>query len=192
MIIAIHGKAGSGKDTVGKMIQQYEKSFEIRKFADKLKDIVCIILNCGREKLEDRAFKESKIDWLNLSVRELMQFIGTELFREQIHTDIWVKLLMNDYKEIGKYDYSKDDFVVSYPNWVITDLRFKNVYLYLKNNYKDVVFIKINRPGIKSLNHSSEFDLGGDDITWNYVIENDGTLEELSKKINKIVLELKN
>lgn len=191
MIIAIHGKAGSGKDTVGKMIQQYEKSFEIRKFADKLKDIVCIILNCGREELEDRAFKESKIDWLNLSVRELMQFIGTELFREQIHPDIWVKLLMNDYKEIGKYDYSKDDFVVSYPNWVITDLRFKNVYLYLKNNYKDVVFIKINRPGIKSLNHSSEFDLEGDDITWDYVIENDCTLEELSKKINKIVLELK-
>lgn len=192
MIIALHGKAGSGKDTVGKMIQQYEKSFEIRKFADKLKDIVCIILNCGREELEDRTFKESKIDWLNLSVRELMQFIGTELFREQIHPDIWVKLLMNDYKEIGKYDYSKDDFVVSYPNWVITDLRFKNVYLYLKNNYKDVVFIKINRPGIKSLNHSSEFDLEGDDITWDYVIENDSTLEELSKKINKIVLELKN
>lgn len=191
MIIAIHGKAGSGKDTVGKMIQQYEKSFEIRKFADKLKDIICIILNCGREELEDRTFKESKIDWLNLSVRELMQFIGTELFREQIHPDIWVKLLMNDYREIGKYDYSKDDFVVSYPNWVITDLRFKNVYLYLKNNYKNVVFIKINRPGIKSLNHSSEFDLEGDDITWDYVIENDGTLEELSKKVNKIVLELK-
>lgn len=89
MIIDISGKINSGKDTVGKIIQyltdknkggyshpdsekdfnEYCKNFkqqycdwEIKKFADKLKDIVCILLGCTREQLEeDREFKEKEL-----------------------------------------------------------------------------------------------------------------------------------
>lgn len=35
----------------------YESGFTIKKFADKLKDITCILLGCTREDLEDRDFK---------------------------------------------------------------------------------------------------------------------------------------
>lgn len=89
MIIGVSGKIGSGKDTVGSIIQYlyYEHSDinidnklsyeefvktdrtnnilvssvvpEIKKYADKLKDIVCILLSCTREQLEDREFKET-------------------------------------------------------------------------------------------------------------------------------------
>ncbi len=82
MIIAINGEINSGKDTVGKIIQYltspeykdgwnnyqnwidsiYEPTFKsdwkVKKFADKLKDVVCILLGCTREELEDREFKE--------------------------------------------------------------------------------------------------------------------------------------
>lgn len=84
MIIGISGKIGSGKDEVGKMIQylttvdrptysEYKKrhiegnqeiinpTFKNKKFADKLKDIVCILLGCTREQLEDREFKEKEL-----------------------------------------------------------------------------------------------------------------------------------
>ncbi len=84
MIIGISGKIGSGKDTVGKMIQylttvykptysEYKRRhidgnqevanpfFQNKKFADKLKDIVCILLGCTREQLEDRDFKEKEL-----------------------------------------------------------------------------------------------------------------------------------
>jgi dephospho-CoA kinase len=82
MLIGISGKIGSGKDTVGKIIQSLNKTpnisskefikqylyndvkdseFIIRKFADKLKDIVCLLLNCSREELEDREFKEREL-----------------------------------------------------------------------------------------------------------------------------------
>ena len=92
MIIGISGKNGSGKDTVGKIIQYltskyldtnlyelqeddallygtykdwlenkefsiYVSPWQIVKFADKLKDVVCIILGCTREQLEDEEFK---------------------------------------------------------------------------------------------------------------------------------------
>jgi hypothetical protein len=83
MIIGISGKINSGKDTVGKILQyltytknnrmSFEsfcllkdrwynfKDWEIKKFADKLKDITCILLGCTREQLEDREFKEKEL-----------------------------------------------------------------------------------------------------------------------------------
>jgi hypothetical protein len=84
-IIAISGKINSGKDTVGKIIQYLtskdvgssftqelliskkditgylDTSFKIKKFADKVKDIVCMLLNCTREQLEDNNFKKKEL-----------------------------------------------------------------------------------------------------------------------------------
>jgi hypothetical protein len=85
-IIAIAGRAGSGKDTVGKIIQclyyLHKKNineltvldllndknldlnltgWQVKKFADKLKDIVCILIGCTREQLEDQDFKNSEL-----------------------------------------------------------------------------------------------------------------------------------
>lgn len=80
-LIGISGKMGSGKDTVGKIIQYLTNpfdrdmntqfntledyssgsKFEIKKFADKLKDIVCILIGCTREQLEIREFKEKEL-----------------------------------------------------------------------------------------------------------------------------------
>ena len=86
MIIAISGKMNSGKDEIGNIIRyllykerykgvahvveypylsdldkrllDVEDGFVVKKFADKLKQIVCILLNCTREQLEDREFKD--------------------------------------------------------------------------------------------------------------------------------------
>jgi hypothetical protein len=85
-IIAIAGRAGSGKDTVGKIIQCLYylhknnikvltvlellndknldlnlSGWQVKKFADKLKDIVCILIGCTREQLEDPVFKETEL-----------------------------------------------------------------------------------------------------------------------------------
>lgn len=89
MVIAINGKINSGKDTVGKIIQYLDvlnqsngsiplgfsldildskvientghTTWKVKRFADKLKDIVCILLSCTREELEDREFKEKEL-----------------------------------------------------------------------------------------------------------------------------------
>ena len=80
MILGISGKKRSGKDTVGKIIQDltniklennkdplevqtyyYKNTFQIKKFADKLKDIVCLLINCTREQLEDEVFKNTEL-----------------------------------------------------------------------------------------------------------------------------------
>jgi hypothetical protein len=83
-IIGISGKIGSGKDTVGKIIQYITSEFngsfdeyvtrdlggsiwEIRKFATKLKIMVCLLTGCTLEQLEDQNFKNQELgsewDW---------------------------------------------------------------------------------------------------------------------------------
>lgn len=94
MVISVHGKIGAGKDEVGSIIQyltsstyrlgltydyfkllehpQSKTPFEIKKFADKLKDTICLWLSCTREQLEDREFKEKELgpEWWYYQVQD--------------------------------------------------------------------------------------------------------------------------
>jgi len=86
-LMGIAGKAGSGKDTVGKIIQfltldddvfsktnrdciadlehkaycASQSKWKIKKYASTLKKITSIILGCKVNKLEDREFKEKEL-----------------------------------------------------------------------------------------------------------------------------------
>lgn len=97
-LYGISGKSQSGKDTIGKIIQyiDWKKSVEkgeskslhytiedflnndisfvtdykIKKFADKLKDIACLLIGCTRQQLEDQEFKEKSLgeEWTQYGV----------------------------------------------------------------------------------------------------------------------------
>ena len=92
MIIGINGKIGSGKDTVGKIIQWLTKpeldgsyigfqtydditldrvsDWKIKKFAGKLKEIASLLTGIDIEDFEDQEFKKSHLgsEWGKLSV----------------------------------------------------------------------------------------------------------------------------
>lgn len=116
MIIGISGKIGSGKDTVGKIVQYltskkdnklkietYLESqntfindgFEIKRFADKLKDIVCMLIGCTREQLEDREFKEKELseEWWYWSVYEGIEYkpsyFATKEEAKRRYSEVW-------------------------------------------------------------------------------------------------------
>lgn len=102
MIVGISGKINSGKDTVGKIIQIITRAphfnnnavidflereiikpeFEIKKFADKLKDIVCLLIECTREQLEDRDFKEKELgeEWDKYAIMQTISKIKRDDF----------------------------------------------------------------------------------------------------------------
>ena len=177
-IIGISGKIGSGKDTVGKIIQylaEYKDSgyldfsnfkdcyldnsinsnsdWKIVKFADKLKDIVCLLIGCTRKQLEDEGFKNTELgeEWDNdyddvyhtnlkyekLTPRKLLQLVGTDCGRNIIHPNIWINATMREYVDKGYFDneeawaddggyYNKKVWVECLPDWIITDVRFPN------------------------------------------------------------------
>jgi hypothetical protein len=104
--------------------------------------------------------------------REFLQYLGTELFRDKLHNNTWVNALMSDYKpkitddtyygstdpcgicgkslkeqskgcnEIACYKGRKG-IIKTYPDWIITDMRFPNELEAVKN--KQGITIRINR-----------------------------------------------
>lgn len=220
MIIGISGYSGSGKDTAGIIIQHLKagtkfplkavikkpdihewwleerSGWEVKKWAGKLKTIASILTGIPVEKFEDQEFKKSLLgpEWgtvtdipLNsipvfadiqfnalMSVRELLQKIGTDALRDRLHQDVWVNALM--------VDYNTD------LNWIITDTRFPNEAEAIKK--AGGIIIRIERPGVKPVNpHPSETSL--ENWKFDHVINNDGSLTDLTKKIKKVLKENK-
>jgi len=203
-LIGISGKIGAGKDTVGIIIRQLGftnngGTWENMKFAGKLKIIASLLTGIPIEKFEDQEFKKTILgsEWgrptkqnpLNaiepfkditfvemMSVRDLLQKLGTEAMRNGLHENVWVNALFADYTEDKQ--------------WVITDVRFPNEFKAIKE--KGGIVIRVNRPGhgnsMKELAeaHPSETALDGHEF--DYVIENDGNLEKLIDKVKEILL----
>ena len=251
MLIGVSGKIGSGKDLVGKIIQYHlymdkevrgryyppevfideldtvdlneVTNSEIKKYADKLKDISCLLIGCTREQLEDRIFKETELgpEWwyykgeagiypyntpyeankklplIKPTPRMVLQEIGTDLFRNQLHPNVWINATMAEYQPIaGTMDVRRSKEI--FPNWIITDVRFPNeadaikerkgLLLRVERPCKECGLLRVHKMSCsKNLNeHISETAL--DDYNFDYTISNIGNIEELIEKIKKILI----
>ena len=223
-LIGISGKMGSGKDTVGYIVQyltdpyakEMDRSFEewlneeselpevpvgyvytesdweIKKYADKLKDIVCVLIGCTRKQLEDNEFKNTPLnsDWDDShgisTPRELLQVLGTDCGRDMIHTNLWTISLFADYKPKNCYDIEGRQLrMKSLPKWVITDMRFPNELSYIKDRGGITIRVNTTRAG-KVSNHESETAL--DNSIFDHVIDNSGTFDELVENVREILV----
>lgn len=211
MLIGINGYSGSGKDTIGVVIQHIyctnvgtvsiedavkdysehewwledQSGWEVRKFAGKLKDIASHLTGIDRDMFEDQEFKKTVLDemwWTTddegrqpMTVRDLLQKLGTECMRNGLHTNTWVNALMADYtpNEEGYY-----------PNWVITDTRFENEAKAIKE--RGGIIIRVERPGVEPINaHPSE--TGLDKWNFDYKIVNNSDLFALKEAVRQVL-----
>lgn len=221
MIIGINGYSGSGKDTVGKLIQvascntipdghdieelisnytqhewwlEEQSGWEIKKWAGKLKTIASLLTGIPVEKFEDQQFKNTALGrewcyptqwqgrehWVEMSVREFLQKLGTDGLRTGLHENTWVNALMADYE--GLYDIDTDS--TTWPKWVITDTRFPNEAKAIKK--AGGIVIRVDRPGYKPINdHPSE--TGLDDWDFDHRIMNGSDLVSLLFTVGSIL-----
>ena len=191
MIIGICGFKSSGKDTIADyLIKEY--SFKKISFASTLKDIISIMFGWSRDKLEgitkeDREWREKIDPWWSktlkmplLSPRYVMQYFGTDLFRNHFHSDIWVKIVEN---KLNKY--LEEDIGC---NVVITDCRFNNEINMILQLGGKIIHVHRNFPIEVKCIHSSEME-------WircckDYDIENVGTIKELEENVKYILEKL--
>jgi len=135
-------------------------------------------------------------------VREFLQKLGTEAMRDGLHTNVWVNALFADYKLLVYSDRGGWE----YPNWIITDMRFPNemdavkerkgiTIRVIRTTFRttETEFGKIStivQPEVDKLlgipEHPSETAL--DDAKFDYEIINEGTMEELVKKVRDILV----
>lgn len=203
MIIGLAGHMGVGKDTVASIIKKLDtdSNWQIKKFAYKLKQIATILTGIPSDKFEDQEFKKTylgeewtlktKIDHTlikdgeavmaeittKMTVRDMLQKLGTEAMRNGLHPDTWVNALMCNYKKVKDKDEE-----YSHPNWIITDVRFPNEYDAIKSKGGIIIRVNRNESEIITNKHVSETAL--DDYHFDYVINNNSDIDNLTSSIN--------
>lgn len=193
MIIGITGYARSGKTTVAEVLAD-EFDYTVQHIADPLRSMVRALLYRSGMSFEDMSNyltgskKEDVIPFFGVTSRHLQVTLGTEWGRKLVGPNIWVDLWRVDVEPLDK---------------VLNDsVRFKNEEQAIRE--LGGIVIRVMRPGVgpsvfkygkfgssvyrltrlKWFIHPSErVDL----ISADYTIVNDGTVEDLHKKVSAIM-----
>lgn len=136
-LIALCGFKGCGKDFVAKYIHD-TYMFEHLKISTKLKEITKLLFELDDSHVEGNK-KECIVDKWNITPRQMMQFLGTEMFQYKIQ-----ELLPSS----GRYFWIQS-FVHSMKNKkniVVSDLRFLHEYDYMKKHLQthNLIVIRID------------------------------------------------
>lgn len=114
-----------------------------------------------------------------IKLRTLMQYIGTNIFREHLSDDIWIKSTISKIVDIAQ----------SRRLCIVPDIRFYNEAKAIKFNTDSLYggVIKINRKNTEKINkHDSEII----DIDYDYIIDNNDNLMKLFYKTLSICVKV--
>jgi len=192
--------AADGKDTFAELLaEQLEGKVERHALADKLRLITEIVSGvkmstthkinkpfCNEICNYTQDQKNIVIKQFNKTIGETLQLVGTDLFRDNYDTDIWVKSFFSE----ELYEKLNNGKII-----VVPDVRFVNEadYIIQEGGYLirlegDPIGVREN--SLRDLNHISETDL--DDYTnFSKIIYNDKKdIESLKKVVNDLIFEL--
>ena len=192
MLIGVVGLISSGKGTVADRLEQ-EHKFRKDSFAKSLKDAVSSMFNWDREMLEgksdkSRAWREKPDTfWIkrfgkDVTPRWVLQYFGTEVMRQGMHDSIWIDSCLARYNGTPT---------------VIADTRFENEIKMIRESGGKIILVKRGQDPdwftsyvegniIPAGIHSSEYAWAKSDF--DYVIKNNGTLEELYKQVDDLIV----
>lgn len=148
-LIGIAGKKYSGKDTLAKLMLEYDPSIFVTHFADRLKDEIASICDVSREQIDQN--KEL--------FRPMLQWWGTE-YRKRFcnNENYWINSLHESIQDLPC-------------PVVVSDVRFPSEAEYIRS--QGGILIKIIRPGLESSdNHLSETALDTYQ-EWDKIVVND-------------------
>ena len=186
MLIGVVGLIGSGKGTVADRLEE-KHGFRKDSFAKSLKDAVSCMFNWDREMLEGKT--ESSRYWREqpdkfwsekfgkpVTPRWVLQHFGTEVMRQNMHDAIWIDSCLMRYNGTPT---------------VIADTRFQNELKMIQKSGGILILVKRGElPSREEMEakgaHKSEWDWMGWDF--DFVIENDGTKEELFQKVDDLIV----
>ena len=168
MVIGISGKAGSGKDTLGKYLCEEYRCLHYY-FAKPLKEGAKIMFALTDDQI---ANKEVPIEPWGLSPRKIWQLLGTEVGRG-IDPAIWIK--------------NAEMFIHKHPGRtvIITDVRFDNEAIFIRNRGGVVINIVREQQDIIENRHSSEGGLRPENI--DLTIHNIGSIEDMCNEVTDMI-----
>jgi len=197
--IAITGKANTGKNTLGKLLNKelfFKDTGEVGSytghhakciaFADPIKEMIRIAYpeiprnwlygsSKNRANIVPGAFKNG----VPLTVRQLLIDIGND-FGRAYKPDIWLRNFDRRLEKLMKQQLS----IV-----IVTDCRFRNEFDHLKQ--LGFVQIRLLRSAYTKINDISETNQDGiADNEFDFVIHNNSSLDDLALEVKKIAQSL--
>tara|TARA_R110000824_G_scaffold40789_5_gene121931 strand:- start:642 stop:1238 length:597 start_codon:yes stop_codon:yes gene_type:complete len=190
-IIGICGRKRHGKDTVGEFLQ--EVGWKPIAFADPIKRICMDLYKFSYDQVYGHLKEEPDPRWDGLTPRHAMQQLGTEVCRS-VYADTWVRycldlierasvgeeVVLHDARRRGFFPYKGASQL-----WCVTDVRFPNEADTIRARGGQV--IKVVRPSLEGTQgdgHVSETNI--DRIDPDFLVLNDGTLEDLWEKVREL------
>lgn len=169
-VIGLTGKKFHGKDTAAKFIKEIDNEIVCLSFAGPLKKALCIIHEIPEICFNDPKLKEKTLPEWEKSPRQLAQWLGSDIYRKQFDTNIWLK---NMEMRINKKHVGKDI--------IVTDVRFDNEAKLIHKLGGQVWKIDASKRINNNDNHETEQGISSELL--DLVIYNNGTEEELKKII---------
>ena len=176
-IIALTGPKGSGKDTVARLIANQYEDVRTIAFADPIKDVIQDLFDLDK----------SNVDQYDQFKRTTLRYVlpgYTELGVSARHVVREIGMLMRKYddKQFTGYVVNQIRYFPS-STWVVTDLRFDNEYMILKQLGAKIV--NINRPNYEYDGHITE--RGFNESLVDFQLMNDGNLEYLKTRVTTVM-----
>lgn len=143
ILIGLIGYKQSGKDTCADyLVEKY--GFHKYAFAEPVKQVCKIMFQLDSQQLEDSIQKEENDPRWDLTPRQMMQKVGTDMVRHYWGENFWVRCM-----EMRVYKDKKERIVVS-------DVRFQNEADWIKQNHGILVRIVDNTHSTYTDPHPSE------------------------------------
>lgn len=188
MLIGLSGRIGSGKDTAAEMLLDLmpEKHFHIKGFSYKLKQVAEMFTGIPAATMSKQEVKNTFLPEWGMTLRQLLQKLGTDAVRDNLHQDAWVLALFADYNYIPPMHTG----AIKHPNWIITDVRFPNEAQAIRERGGIILRMQRRSGWNKAdLLHPSETAL--DLYHFDHYIDNNGTLENLREEIQHLITKIK-
>lgn len=176
-MIAISGPKGSGKDTVGQIIQQLTPQSRTIAYADPIKRVIQHLFDLNPENNDQYdLFKRTSVHYqLNGYLDNGVE--GRHLVRE-------IGMLMRSYDENQFTRYVEEQIKLNPSKlWIVTDMRFNNELISLRK--LNATIVQVVRPGYKFDGHATE--TGFSDDVFDYTIVNDGNMDDLTRHVEDVL-----
>lgn len=168
-VIGVAGLARSGKDTLVNFILAARGHGYRYGFADPIKRML-LALNIDCTDPFWVGNKEAVIPALGVSLRRLLQTLGTEWGRELINSDLWVIL-------------AKQALLDNGPGMLISDVRFENEASWIRAAGGRIIHIRrFECQAVEG--HVSEAGIGA--LPEDILIHNNGTLQQLQEAVQEM------
>ena len=176
-IVGFTGPAGVGKDAAAGMLIHELRAMSITAagvaFATPIKDMAAALLRAAGASVSDiEACKRDRdarpLPGVDITMRRILQTLGTEWGRELVDEELWIKVLLS---RVDRLPFA--DVVV------VPDVRFENEARALKERGGMIVRVERDVEPVEA--HASETPLPEELV--DVVVDNSGSLDDLHREM---------